>query len=162
MHRNLDLTAVRSFVAVAELGGVTSAASKLHLTQSAVSMQIKRIERSLDQTLLKHTGRSVDLTGQGEQLLAYGRRMVALNDEAWDRLTCSQFEGEVTFGVPYDIIYPHIPNILREFNAAYPRVKVRLKSSHTSYLKERFEAGVPDIILTTELPKTGSGDMLCV
>ena len=52
MYRNLDLTALRSFVAVAELGGVTRAASKLHLTQSAVSMQIKRMERNLDQTLL--------------------------------------------------------------------------------------------------------------
>ena len=87
MYRNLDLTALRSFVAVAELGGVTRAASKLHLTQSAVSMQIKRMERSLDQTLLKRAGRSVELTGQGEQLLAYSRRMVALNDEAWGRLT---------------------------------------------------------------------------
>ena len=86
------------------------------------------MERSLDQTLLKRAGRSVELTGQGEQLRACGRRMVALNDEAWGRLTCSQFEGEFTFGAPYDIIYPHIPNILREFNAAYPRGKVRLKS----------------------------------
>ena len=86
------------------------------------------MERSLDQTVLKLAGCSVELTGQGEQLLVNGRRMVALNDEAWGRLTCSQFEGEVTFGVPYDIIYPHIPNILREFNAAYPRGKVTLKS----------------------------------
>ena len=128
MRRNLDLTTLRSFVAVAELGGLTRAASKLHLTQSAVVMEIKRMERGLDQTLLKRAGRSVELTGQGEQLWECGRRMVALNDEAWGRLTCSQFEGEVTFGVPYDIIYPHIPNILREFNAAYPRGKVRLKS----------------------------------
>ena len=162
MYRNLDLTALRSFVAVAELGGVTRAASKLHLTQSAVSMQIKRMEQNLDQTLLKRVGRTVELTGQGEQLLGYGRRMVALNDEAWGRLTCPQFEGEITFGVPYDIIYPHIPNILREFNAAYPRVKVRLKSSNTCFLKERFAAGVPDIILTTELPQAGKGDLLCV
>ena len=94
--------------------------------------------------------------------MAYGRHMVALNDEAWGWLTNAQFEVEVSFGVPYDIIYPHIPNILREFNAVYPRVKVRLKSSHTSYLKERFEAGFPNIILTTEPPKTGSGDLLCV
>ena len=94
--------------------------------------------------------------------MAYGRRIVTLIDEAWGSLTCSKFEGEVTFSVPYDIIYPHIPNILREFNAAYPCGKVRLKSSHTSYLKERFEAGVPDIILTTELPKAGTEDLLCV
>ena len=57
MYRNLDLTALRSFVAVAELGGVTRAASKLHLTQSVVSMQIKRRERSLDQTLVRRAGR---------------------------------------------------------------------------------------------------------
>jgi len=83
MYRNLDLTALRSFVTVAELGGVTRAASKLHLTQSAVSMQIKRMEQNLDQTLLKRVGRTVELTGQGEQLLGHGRHMVTLNDEAW-------------------------------------------------------------------------------
>ena len=62
MYRNLDLTALRSFVVVAELAGVKRAASKLHLTQSVVSMQIKRMERSLDQTLLKRAGRQVELT----------------------------------------------------------------------------------------------------
>ena len=62
MYRNLDLTALRPFVVVAELAGVKRAASKLHLTQSVVSMQIKRMERSLDQTLLKRAGRQVELT----------------------------------------------------------------------------------------------------
>ena len=57
MYQNLDLTALRSFVVVAELAGVKRAASKLNLTQSVVSMQIKRMERSLDQTLLKRAGR---------------------------------------------------------------------------------------------------------
>ena len=92
----------------------------------------------------------------------YGRRVVAQYNEEWGRLTSPQFEGEITFGVPYDITYPHIPDILREFNAAYPRVKVRLKSTNTYFLKERIAAGVPDIILTTELPQAGTGDLLFV
>ncbi|MEE8455847.1 MAG: LysR family transcriptional regulator, partial [Limibaculum sp.] len=81
MARNLDLTALRSFVTVAETGGVTKAAHQLHLTQSAVSMQLKRLEESLAQPLLDRSGRGVALTNQGEQLLSYGRRMLALNDE---------------------------------------------------------------------------------
>ena len=66
MYRNLDLSALRSFVAVGELGVVTRAASKLHLTQLVVSMQTKRMEQNLDQTLLKRVSRRVELTGQGE------------------------------------------------------------------------------------------------
>lgn len=66
MYRNLDLSALRLVVAVAELGVVTRAASKLHLTQLVVSMQTKRMEQNLDQTLLKRVSRRVELTGQGE------------------------------------------------------------------------------------------------
>ena len=75
-------------------------------------MQIKRIEQNLDQTaLLKRVSRRVELTGQGEQLLGYVHRMVALNDEAWGRRKCPQLESEITLGVLYDITYPYIPNI---------------------------------------------------
>jgi len=81
MPRNLDLTALRAFVTVAETGGVTRAAGQLNLTQSAVSMQLKRLEESLDQHLLDRSGRGISLTTRGEQLLSYGRRMLALNDE---------------------------------------------------------------------------------
>jgi len=112
MARNLDITALRAFVTVAECGGVTKAASMLHLTQSAVSMQLKRLEEALDQTLYSRVGRNLVLTSHGEQLLGYGRRMLALNDEIWGLMTTPDFEGELRFGVPHDIIYPHIPNVL--------------------------------------------------
>ncbi len=115
MSRNLDLTALRSFVAVADAGGVTRAAGFLNLTQSAVSMQIKRLEEALDLALLDRTGRGVALTPSGEQLLSYARRMVALNDEAWTRLTCQSHEGEIVLGVPHDIVYPAIPQVLQRF-----------------------------------------------
>ncbi len=148
--RNLDLTALRSFVAVADTGGVTRAAAQLHLTQSAVSMQLKRLEESLNQSLLDRSNRSVTPTAQGELLLSYGRRLLALNDEVWNRMTDTKFEGEVVFGVPHDIVYPHIPKVLKQFSQAYPRVKVNLVSSFTTELKAMFAAGDCDVILTTE------------
>ncbi|MEM7439591.1 MAG: LysR family transcriptional regulator [Pseudomonadota bacterium] len=151
MPRNLDLTALRSFVAVAESGGVTRAAGQLHLTQSAVSMQLKRLEESLGQSLLDRSGRTIALTAQGDLLLSYARRLLALNDEVWSRLTDQVFEGEVNFGVPHDIVYPHVPYILKRFAAAYPRVKVNMTSSHTTLLKDQFYAGDVDVILTTEV-----------
>jgi DNA-binding transcriptional LysR family regulator len=150
MPRNLDLTALRSFVTVLETGGVTRAAQQLHLTQSAVSMQLKRLEESLGQPLLDRAGRGVAPTAQGEQLLAYGRRMLTLNDEIWSRMTDQAFEGEIQFGVPADIVYPHVPGILRRMDREFPRVKVKLISSYTLKLKELLEAGDVDLILTTE------------
>ena len=150
MPRNLDLTALRSFVTVAETGGVTKAAHQLHLTQSAVSMQLKRLEVSLDQPLLDRSGRGVALTNQGEQLLSYGRRMLALNDEVMARMTGDAFEGEIKFGVPADIVFPNIPHVLQRFDREYPRVRVNLFSSNTRKLKAMIESGDLDLILTTE------------
>lgn len=148
--RNLDITTLRSFVAVADSGGVTRAAGFLHLTQSAVSMQLKRLEELLGLDLLDRSGRTIALTASGDQLLAYARRMVALNDEVIARLTDQAFEGEITLGVPHDIVYPAIPRVLQRFNAAFPRVKVQLISSFTRKLKEQFAKGECDLILTTE------------
>ena len=109
MARNLDLTALRSFVAVADAGGVTRAAGFLNLTQSAVSMQLKRLEDGLGIALLDRSARTIALTPMGEQLLSYARRMLALNDEIYGRMTSTDYEGEITVGVPSDIIYPAIP-----------------------------------------------------
>lgn len=160
MPRNLDMTALRAFVTVAETGGVTRAAGQLHLTQSAVSMQLKRLEESIGQPLLERAGRGVGLTAHGEQMLGYGRRILSLNDEVWARMTNQEFEGEVTFGVPADIVYPYIPKILQRFSVEYPRIKVNLISSYTSRLKRRLSRGEADLILTTETGLDSGGEVL--
>src|SRR6056297_918539 len=139
MPRNLDLTALRAFVAVADAGGVTKASGYLNLTQSAVSMQIKRLEDMLDVGLFDRSTRKLILTGTGEQMLGYARRMLDLNDEVLTRLTASDYEGELTLGVPHDIVYPAIPLVLHRFNAEFPRMKVQLVSSFTSRLKRMFD-----------------------
>lgn len=150
MPRHLDLTALRSFVTVAETGGVTKAAGFLHLTQSAVSMQLKRLEESLGLALLDRSSRSVSLTAAGEQLLSYARRMLDLNDQAILRLTDQDYEGELVLGVPADIVYPSIPQVLQRFNVEFPRVRVTLLSSYTRKLRDLYARGGCDMILTTE------------
>jgi len=162
MPRNLDLTALRSFMTVSDAGGVTRAAGLLNLTQSAVSMQLKRLEESMGIQLLDRSARTIALTGAGEQLVGYARQMLALNDEVYERLTDQAHVGEIVLGVPHDIVYPAIPNVLRRFNAEYPRVRVQLVSSETRTLKEQFARGECDIILTTEDGVDASGESLIV
>jgi len=148
--RNLDMTTLRSFIAVADQQGVTRAATALNLTQSAVSMQLKRLEELLGISLMDRSSRRIALTPAGEQLLGFARRIVALNDDAVGRLTDQVWEGEISFGLPHDIIYPAIPKVLKQFNAAYPRVKVNLIASFTTSLLDSFGRGGIDLILTTE------------
>ena len=157
--RNLDVTTLRSFMVVADLGGVTKTAGFLNLTQSAVSMQLKRLEELLGIDLFDRSGRKIALTASGEQLLGYARRMVALNDEAVRRLTDQEFEGEVTLGIHHDILYPSIPNVLKRLRVDYPRLKVNVVSENTQVLSPNFEKGMYDLILTTE--PTQSGETLC-
>lgn len=157
--RNLDVTTLRSFMAVADLGGVTKAAGFLNLTQSAVSMQLKRLEEMLGVSLFDRSGRKILLTASGEQLLSYARRIVALNDEAVRRLSDEEFEGEISLGVPHDILYPAIPNVLKQLRSAYPRIKVNVINENTRTLLPGFEKGEYDLILTTEPQQ--NGDTLC-
>ena len=160
MMRTFDLGALRSLATVADAGGVTRAAAQLNLTQSAVSMQLKRLEENLGQPLIDRSARTIALTAQGEQLLGYARRLLALNDEAWGRMTNQAFEGELTLGVPQDIIYPNIPRVLRQFGQEYPRVKVLLTSDLTVDLRHRFSRREIDVILTTEEEVGPGGELL--
>ncbi len=150
MARNLDLTALRAFATVADTGGVTRAAGLLNLTQSAVSMQIKRLEEALDRTFFVRAARRLTLTPEGEQLLSYARRMLELNDEALTRLTDTAFEGELRLGVPHDIVYPAVPRSLARFAALFPRVQINLHSSFTNQMIEGFGRGELDLMVSTE------------
>lgn len=150
MRRNLDLAALRALVTTAEYGGVTRAAQVLNLTQSAVSMQLKRLEAALGVTLLDRGGRGVQLTETGEQMLGYARRMLVLNDEAVARLTGTEYGGEIVLCVPFDIVQPHVPKVLQRFSAAFPRVKVQLQALYTRDAKAMLAQGQCDLILTTE------------
>lgn len=154
--RNLDIATLRSFVTIAETGSMTRSAARLYLTQSAISMQIKRLESSLDMQVFDRTASGMLVTSAGEQLLHYAKQMLDLNDEVVGRLTAPEFEGEIRLGVPDDIIFPHLPEIMKQFARDYPRVKVRLTVDQSKILRKQYALGQHDLIMTTE-DEVGNG-----
>ena len=98
----LDLDLLRAFIAVVESDGFTAAAGRLHRTQSAISMQIARLEELTERRLLQRGRRGVAPTAEGTTLLGYARRMLALNDEAVGELRGNATTGNVRIGTPDD------------------------------------------------------------
>lgn len=160
MRRNIDTALLRSFVAVAETGSMTTAAKQLHLTQAAVSQQIKRLEELLERPLFEREARKLTLTTGGGMLLAKAPRLLALNDEIWASLTAPDFAGEIRLGVPSDIISPYIPPILRSFDKAWPQVRVYIVAGVTVDLLEQLKNGDIDLCLTTEQSPRRGGEKL--
>ena len=157
---NLDLGTLRSFVTIAESGSMTRAAGRLYMTQSAISMQIKRLENSLGMNVFERTAHGMNTTTEGEQLLHFANQMLAINDEAMGRLTSPDYEGQIRLGAPGDIIYPHIPGILKNFNRDFPRVQIKLSSGPTVKLKNQFKQGLLDVVLTTEKTASPGGQVI--
>ena len=161
MRRNIDPSLLRSFVAVAETGSMTTAAKQLHLTQAAVSQQIKRLEELFDRSLFEREQRRLALTSSGGMLLAKAPRLLAMNDEIWATMTAPDFVGEVRLGVPADIISAYIPPILKSFDQAWPDVRVFIVAGVTIDLQEQLKNGTIDLCLTTEeSPKKGGEKLL--
>jgi len=158
--QTFDLGTLRSFATIAETGSMTRAAARLFLTQSAISMQIKRLENSLGFSVFERSSQGMAPTTEGEQLLGFAHQMLALNDEAVGRLTSPDYEGVVRFGVPGDIVYPQIPRVLKEFSRDFPRVQIKFTTLGTFNLLREFDAGEHDIVLTTEQTPRKGGEVI--
>ena len=111
-------------------------------------------------SVLQRVGRKVILTAAGEQLLAYAKRMVDINNEVFSRMPEQAFEGKMTLGVPSDIVGPIIPPVLRRFHAEFSAVKIELISYFTRTLKEQFFNSEIDIDITTEPDVSSGGEIL--
>ena len=162
MSRDIDVALLRAFTSVIDTGSVTSAARLLNRTQAAVSLQIKRLEDLLGQPLFEREHRRLTLTPAGERLQANAQRLVALNDAVFGQMTTREFEGEVRFGVPTDIVRTYIPPILRRFNTAWPRVRVTLELGNSSRLLDAYDRGELDLTLTTDLASDRRAETLRV
>ena len=158
--KNFDIATLRSFVTIAETGSMTRAATRLYMTQSAISMQIKRLEEALGLSVFERSAQGMTTTDSGEQLLSFARQMLAMNDEAMGRLTSSEFEGQIRLGAPPDILYPYIPAALNAFHREFPRVQLRLSSLNTKTLLQQIEKGTQDIVLTTEPKPQKNGQVI--
>lgn len=159
MARDIDISLIRTFLAVAESGGMTSAAHTLNLTQGAVSQKIKRLEDLFDTPLFDRRGKLIRLTPEGERLLARAYRLISLNDETWQIMSRPAYTGEIRLGVPLDVIRPMLPPILRRFSREHPKIQLTLVGDMTGNLLGALKNGDVDLTLTTE-SQAGRGDAL--
>lgn len=150
MMRDLDIANLRSFLAVAEFKTVTQAALCRHLTQSAVSQQIRRLEDQLGVRLFDRVGRSVTLSVAGAGFLPYAQRLVEANDESVAFVQGTPFEKTISLGVPHDLVASLLPRPLEAFGKAHPNVRVTLVSGASRDLIQKLTDGQLDIALTTD------------
>ncbi|HEV7276920.1 MAG TPA: LysR family transcriptional regulator [Devosiaceae bacterium] len=150
MATPLDLDQLQTFCAIADCGSFTEAARRLNKTQSAVSMQIKRLEERLGQSLLTRDGRSVSLTDHGESLYARARRMLRTNAEIMDLFSDGELSGSIRFGVPDDYAVRLLPVILSSFQRTHPRIVVDVRCQPSEELVEGMRTGKYDLIVFTQ------------
>ncbi|WP_429300811.1 LysR substrate-binding domain-containing protein [Paraburkholderia sp. GAS199] len=161
MSRNLDLDLIRTFVTVADSGSMTVSANLLHMTQGAVSQQVKRLEEGLDCLLFVRKTRKLELSRQGEQFLVKARQMLRLNDEIWADMTAQSLGGSLRVGVPYDLVTPLAP-AMKAFAEAHPRVEISLVCAASPELDEAVTSGRVDVSLVEYVASEAEGEVIRV
>lgn len=150
MANPLDLDQLQTFVAITDTGSFTKAADEVFRTQSAVSMQMRRLEERIGKPLFEKDGRSNRLTSEGERLLNYARRMLRLNQETLAAFDDKSLEGQVRIGVPDDYADRFLPEIMGRFARSNPRIEMSVICEPTLNLAELIRRGQIDIALVTQ------------
>lgn len=150
MTAALDLDQLQTFCAIADCGSFTEAARRVHKTQSAVSMQIKRLEERLGHPLLTRDGRSVTLTSAGQELYARARPMLRANAEILDYFSDDVLAGAIRFGVPDDYAVRLLPVILSSFQKTHPRIAVEVACQPSEELLAGMRTGKFDLVVFTQ------------
>jgi len=146
----LDVDQLRTFIAIAETGSFTRAADIVHKTQSAVSMQMKRLEERLDRAIFARDGRASKLTEDGERLLDYARRIIKLNVEALAAFNDKELSGRVRLGLPDDYADRYLPEIMARFSRAYPGVELTVLCQPSVDLVELIDSNELDLAIITD------------
>jgi DNA-binding transcriptional LysR family regulator len=145
----LDIDQLRTFIAIAETGSFTKAAEVVNKTQSAVSMQMKRLEERIERPIFARDGRASKLTEDGSRLLDYARRLVKLNVETISAFSDAALSGRVRLGVPDDYADRYLPEIMARFSRAYPSVELTVLCEPSVDLLERIDGNEIDLAIVT-------------
>lgn len=161
MNLRISIDALRVFRAVAQTGSMSQAASLLHLSQSAVSWKIKRLEQQLDCQLLARSGGRFGTTDQGAVLLRHAFDILDAHDDAVAHFSPSAMQGRLRIGVTEQISLADVCAVLSQFSHHHPKVDVQLVVEQSQVLRERFADGVLDVILHQDFAgKAAPGDTL--
>lgn len=145
----LDIDQLRTFLAIAELGSFTKAADSVHKTQSAVSMQMRRLEERLSRPIFVKDGRQSRLTEDGHRLLEYAQRMIRLNDETVAAFAEPEMVGRVRLGLPDDYAERLLPQVLAAFARLNPAIEISVQCQGSVITGGLVESGDLDIAIVT-------------
>lgn len=164
MRPTFDIEALRTIVVATELGSFARAAVQLGRSQSAVSMQLKRLEEQADCSLFQRRGRSLLPTEAGEALLTYARRIVAMHDEAGQALGAApDMLPSIRLGLPQDFFEDVMPDALATFAQLRPNVHVEVRAGRNFILEEDVIAGRLDVALAFAQPdRKTAGELLAL
>lgn len=140
-----DLT-IHCFIAVAETGSFTKAAKQVSRTQSAVTQQINKLEKTLG-TQLFCRGKKTILTKDGEVFFAYAEKLFSLQMEVLDRFKQPELEGEIKLGIPEDFATVFLSDVLVDFSRLHPRILLNVECDLTLNLFSKFKQGELDMVL---------------
>jgi len=147
---NLDLDLLRTFIAIAEGGSFARAAQGVNRTLSAVSLQMRRLELSVEVALFAREGRRMRLTDDGRKLLDHARRMIELNDAALAAMRGERISGVVRLGLRQDFAEQRLPEVLAHFTRRFPAVKLEIRIERTDALLADLKAGKLDLVLAVK------------
>lgn len=160
MRQQFPPDLLRSFVIIAEEGSFQEAARRIGRTQSAVSMQIQRLEQMIGHQLFRRERPNIRLTAKGEALLGYARRILELQEEAWITINQAAPEGVLRFGIPDDYAGGVLPRILENFAAGAPQVEVIVHCAPSVDLTALIEEGALDLAVVTRPLNGTSGHLV--
>ncbi len=152
----LDLTMLRNFAAIARSGSISITSHQVGRTQSALSMQMRRLEQQVGATLLHRGGTGVRLTASGEKLLAHAESLLAHHDDFMQEMSGSGLSGTVTLGCPEDYSIAFLPTLLRDFFANHPNVELRLVCAPTTELRPLLNRRQIDLALVSVADPDGA------
>ena len=160
MAAPLDLDQLQTFIAISDTGSFTRAAEDVHRTQSAVSMQMRRLEERIGKPLFEKDGRNNRLTEEGERLLSYARRMIHLNRETLAAFDDRRLEGTIRIGTPDDYADRFLPEIMARFARSNPRVELTVICEPTPGLVEHIKRGNLDLAMVTHNDARGQSEVV--
>ena len=160
MAAPLDLDQLHTFITIADVGSFTKAADEVHRTQSAVSMQMRRLEERIGRPLFEKDGRTNRLTEEGERLLTYARRLLRLNRETLAAFDDASLEGHVRIGTPDDYADRFLPEIMARFARSNPRVELSVSCEPTPNLIDQLKRGQLDIAIVTHNADKGASEIV--
>lgn len=160
MYRNLPTDFLRSLVVISDMDSFTKAGDMLGRSQSAISLQMKKLEQLVEQPLFIRQGHNFMLTSQAQLLVRYARQILALNDQVIHELNPQSHHGNLRLGIPSEFTTGLLPKVLGSFSRSNPQVTLEVHCDLSRNLKRAFADGQYDVVFTLKDHESPAMDVL--